>query len=60
MITEPALAQVNAAAQTGNADQLAAAARALMDAIEKNRQLTRVKAILARKERKSGCDHTLH
>ena len=54
MTTEPALVQINTAAQTGNVDQLAAAARALMDALEKNRQLARVKTFLARKERNSG------
>ncbi len=48
------VAQINAAAQTGNAEQLAVAARALVDALEKSRHLTRVKAILACKERKWG------
>ena len=54
MITEPALVRFNKAAQTGNAEQVALAAKALIDAIEKNHHLARVKAILARKERKSG------
>ncbi len=48
------LAQFNAAAQTGNVEQLVIAARALIDALEKSRHLARVKMILARKEAKSG------
>jgi len=54
MTTEPVLARLNSAAQTGNAEQLILAARALMDALDKNRQMARVKAILARKERRSA------